>query len=270
MPAWAVSGQVDSIGIANNHMCRSQMYANEAWGRPRDRQRLPDPLGNGYWTQEIYYHLLNCGLRLPPSAGSASGVLPNPVGYNRVYVQAGETLDYAAWWANLKAGRCFVTNGPLLVCRANGELPGHVFSSAADQPLDVELSVALTSLDRVPKIEIVQNGRVVKSVELDDAREQSRTVQFQCQGSGWFLVRAIADRPETFRFASTAPWYVESRESEPFISRSSVEFFVEWLDERRQQIVEALDDPDEQAEVLRPLDRARDVWRTKLASASEE
>ena len=28
----------------------------------------------------IYYHLLNCGLRVPPSAGSASGVLPNPVG----------------------------------------------------------------------------------------------------------------------------------------------------------------------------------------------
>ena len=39
---------------------------------------------DGYWTQDIYYALLNCGLRIPPSAGSASGVLPNPVGYNRV------------------------------------------------------------------------------------------------------------------------------------------------------------------------------------------
>ena len=27
--------------------------------------------------------------------------------------------------------------------------------------------------------------------------------------SGWFLVRAITDVEETFRFASTAPWYVE-------------------------------------------------------------
>ena len=49
--------------------------------------------GNGYWSQEIYYHLLNCGLRLPPSAGSASGVLPNPVGYNRVYVHVGQGVD---------------------------------------------------------------------------------------------------------------------------------------------------------------------------------
>ena len=66
---------------------------NEAWGKPRDAERLPPPLGNGYWTQEIYYHMLNCGLRLPPSAGSASGVLPNPVGYNRVYVHTGADLD---------------------------------------------------------------------------------------------------------------------------------------------------------------------------------
>jgi hypothetical protein len=58
--------------------------ATEAWGKPRDSQRLPGPLGNGYWSQELYYHILNAGIRLPPSAGSASGVLPNPVGYNRV------------------------------------------------------------------------------------------------------------------------------------------------------------------------------------------
>jgi len=27
--------------------------------------------------------------------------------------------------------------------------------------------------------------------------------------SGWFLVRVITDNPKTFRFASTAPYYVE-------------------------------------------------------------
>src|SRR5262249_705740 len=81
--------QIDSIGLANNHMCRDRMYEDEAWGKPRIAERLPAPLGNGYWSQEIYYHVLNCGLRIPPSAGSASGVLPNPVGYDRVYVHVG-------------------------------------------------------------------------------------------------------------------------------------------------------------------------------------
>jgi hypothetical protein len=55
VPVWVASGQVDSIGLANNHMCRDRMYESEAWGKSRDVQRLPAPLGNGYWSQEIYY-----------------------------------------------------------------------------------------------------------------------------------------------------------------------------------------------------------------------
>ena len=79
VPIWLASGKIDTIGIANNHMCRDWVYFNprtggEAWGRPRDVKRLPHPHGNAHWTQEIYYHALNAGLRVPPSAGSASGV----------------------------------------------------------------------------------------------------------------------------------------------------------------------------------------------------
>ena len=42
-PVWAASGLVNSVGLANNHMCRDQMFADEAWGRARDRTRLPVP-----------------------------------------------------------------------------------------------------------------------------------------------------------------------------------------------------------------------------------
>jgi hypothetical protein len=98
VPIWLASGRMKSIGLANNHMCRDRMSENEAWGKPRIVERLPAPLGNGYWTQEIYYHVLNAGLRVPPSAGSASGVLPNPVGYNRVYVHLEKGMDYTEWW----------------------------------------------------------------------------------------------------------------------------------------------------------------------------
>ena len=268
VPAWAVSGQVDSIGIANNHMCRSQMYPDEAWGRPRDVERLPDPLGNGFWTQEIYYHLLNCGLRLPPSAGSASGVLPNPLGYNRVYVQVDQPLEYDSWWRNLKAGRSFVTNGPLLVCRANGELPGHVFAATGDEPLDIEISAHLISLDRIPKLEIVHNGEVVQTIGVRDARDQTLTAQLRCADSGWFLVRAIADNARTFRFASTAPFYLEIGRRKQRVSMASVRFFLDWLDERIAGVETALADPGERRDVLRYLDSARVSWREKLAEAT--
>src|SRR5205085_272364 len=149
VPVWLASGQVDSIGLSNNHMCRERMYESEAWGKPRVVERLPPPLGNGFWSQEIYYHLLNCGVRLPPSAGSASGVLPNPVGYNRVYVHLGPELKYDAWWEGLRAGRSFVTNGPLLRVRANGQLPGHVFTAPAGKELRIDLTANLTTRDPI-------------------------------------------------------------------------------------------------------------------------
>jgi hypothetical protein len=267
VPAWLASGKADSIGLANNHMCRSQMYPDEAWGRPRDAERLPAPLGNGRWTQEIYYHALNCGLHLPPSAGSASGVLPNPVGYNRVYVHTGGPLAYDDWWANLKAGRCFVTNGPLLMVRAVGELPGHVFVKGSPPRIPIEIS--LISRDRVPEVEIVQNGEVVETLKCADVVEQSLTTELAIPENGWFLVRAITDNPRTFRFASTGPFYVDRGEA-PRISRSSAKFFQTWVEERIKRLEDSLMVADQRREVLDGWQQVRDFWRNKVQMANTE
>ena len=64
----------------------------------------------------------------------------NPVGYNRVYVYTGMDTSYEAWWKGLKAGRSFVTNGPLLEVRANGDLPGTIFSDRAGKRLTLKLT----------------------------------------------------------------------------------------------------------------------------------
>lgn len=270
VPLWLASGKVDSIGVANNHMQRSGMLANEAWGRPRDKQRLPDPRGNGFWTQEIYYHILNCDLRLPPSAGSASGVLPNPVGYNRVYVHIDGAMDYEQWWRQLKAGRCFVTNGPLLLCNADGEPPGHVFRAEAGRRLDLRLEMSLISNDRVRQIEIIKNGRVDSTIEADDAPSQQRTGRVSFAESGWFLIRAIADNPRMFRFASTAPFYVEIGEQKRRISRNSAQFFLDWVIEREKQIRAKIQSPDELREVLAYHESAKRYWQDVVKRANAE
>lgn len=270
VPLWLAGGQVDSIGLANNHMQRSGMLNNEAWGRARDRQRLPDPLGNGFWTQEIYYRILNCGLRLPPSAGSASGVLANPVGYNRIYVHVDGDLDYAQWWRQLKAGRCFVTNGPLLLCTANGRLPGDVFRAAAGQQLDLKLELSLISSDRVGKIEIIKNGRVDSTIETAEAASQQRTGRVSFTQSGWFLVRAIADNPRTFRFASTAPFYVEIGREKRRISRTSAQLFLDWVIEREKQVRSKLQSADELREVLGHHESAKRYWQDLVTRANAE
>ncbi len=272
VPVWLASGKCDSIGLANNHMCHSQMYESEAWGKARDVVRLPSPRGNGFWTQEIYYHILNTGLRITPSAGSASGVLPNPLGYNRVYAHVGnrESFDWPNWWKALKAGRSFVINGPILLVTAQGNLPGHVFQFSDSGSATLDLEISLTALDRVPEIEIVQNGAVVQKLPVGGVADSpiTKTVSLTFEQSGWFLVRAVTDLKHTFRFASTAPFYVEVGEEPTRISRESTQFFLDWVEERIARVPEKLKDTEQQREVLKFHEEARVWWQDRLAQAN--
>jgi len=268
VPVWIACGAVDSLGLANNHMCRDRMYESEAWGRPRDAERLAPPLGNGYYSQEVYYHVLNCGLRIPPSAGSASGVLPNPVGYNRIYVHLDEEVTYDAWWNALREGRSFVTNGPLLRVRAEGALPGHVFRGPAGQQLTIDVKATLTTRDPLHAVEIVKDGLVERAVPYEDVARTDSLGELNFTESGWFLVRAIAANPKTFRFAATAPFYVEIGEKPRRVSRSSTQFFLDWVRERLKRIT--LDDPAQRAEVLKYHRQAEAFWQDLLAKANAD
>ncbi len=268
VPIWLASGEVDSIGLANNHMCHSRMYEDEAWGKPRDAKRLPPPRGNGMWTQELYYRVLEAGLRIPPSAGSASGVLPNPVGYNRVYVKLDGELTYEKWWEGLRAGRSFVTNGPLLRVTANGENPGHVFAAAAGERLPISLSVDVTGRDEIEAIEVIQNGKVVQTVRPDAATYFGSLPNIEFDASGWFLVRARCKNPRTFRFASTAPFYVEIGTEKHRISKAAAEFFLDWVNERSARV--KLSDPQMRQDVLKYHDAAREFWRGRIDAANVE
>ena len=106
---------------------------------PLRGSHLPQRSRNRNGLHELSHRKLNCGLRVPPSAGSASGVLPNPVGYNRAYVYVGRDMTYDRWCQGLKAGRSFVTNGPLLLVRANEQLPGHVFTASEGAKVVIRL-----------------------------------------------------------------------------------------------------------------------------------
>ncbi|HEX3872366.1 MAG TPA: hypothetical protein VHV77_18100, partial [Pirellulales bacterium] len=50
--------------------------------------------------------------------------------------------------------------------------------------------------------------------------------------AGWFLVRVVTEAKGTYRFAMSAPWFVEDPTAPPRVSRRSVDFFLKWLDER--------------------------------------
>jgi len=260
VPMWIAHGIGDSIGVANNHMYRTGVYPNEAWGRPRDLEKYPNPQGNGYWTQEIYYHLLNCGIRIPPSAGSASGVLPNPVGYNRAYVKIDGEPTTEKWFEGLKAGRVFVSNGPLLRVTANGQLPGHVFKTDKSS-LYVNLQARVDGDDPIERLEVVHNG-----VVMPFPFPQQLTIQ----ESGWFLVRAITSKTNTLRFASTGPFHVELGDNKIAPQqRESAGFFVNWCEERMATLnANAELNESQKEDVLKPWRDALVFWQEKENEAA--
>ncbi len=265
LPLLVAAGQIDSIEIAHSRMGRETASGNEAGGRPRDRVRYPDPAGNARWSQDIYFLLLECGLRIPPSAGSGSGVSPNPVGYNRVYVHVDGELDYEKWFDGLRAGRVFVTNGPLLKPTVEGQYPGHVFHADAGATLDLEIGLTLSTRERISYLEIVRDGKVEHSIAFDRYAKSGKLPGLQFERSGWFLVRAVTDQPKTYRFAMTGPYYVEIG-GLPRISRSAVQFFLDWVDQRAGQIKSS--DPDLHQTAADALRQAREYWQNLLSQAN--
>ncbi|NLF67666.1 MAG: hypothetical protein GX575_01285 [Candidatus Anammoximicrobium sp.] len=269
LPVWIAHGKIDSVGLCHSHMQRDGMSDDEAWGNPRDRLLFPTPHGNGLWTQAIYYRLLDCGLRIPPSAGSGSGVAPNPVGYNRVYVCCGKELTYEAWWENLKAGQVVVTNGPLIRNpRLNGKLPGHVFQADAGQSLSLEATLNLSVRDKVDYLEIVKDGKAVHQVRLQDwAKAGGQLPPVEFDRSGWILIRAVTGHPKTYRFASTGPWYVEIG-NQRRISRKATQFFFDWVYERARRL--ELPVGEKRDAVIADHRAARDYWHRLLARANAD
>jgi hypothetical protein len=270
VPSWVALGFADSIAIAYNQMTRDSLHNGEAWGKWRDRNIYGGPFGDALWTQDIYYRILDSGIRLAPSAGSASGTLPNPVGYNRVYVHLDGPLDYDAWWRGLKAGNSFVTNGPLLLVRANGQLPGHVFANGPGTRIEIALETRIVSNEPIGRVELIRDGRPPHAGTIAADGSTATFESFAFEQSGWFLVRAFAARTDNFRFASTAPFYVEVGPASPRISRSAVQFFIDWIEERMRGLAAGTMPPDKLESVMAFQRQAKRLWQDRLSRANGE
>ena len=109
-------GQVDSIEVATTFTAACSLVMDEGEGRPWRPQaaiktRWATPVGRKTST----FRLLDCGLchpAQPPAAARAW--CPTRWATTALYVHLDDKFSYQAWWDNFRAGRVFVTNGPLL------------------------------------------------------------------------------------------------------------------------------------------------------------
>ncbi len=220
-------------------------------------------------TARVWYRLLNCGFKIPAGAGTDAmanyASLRGPVGLNRVFVKAGPTLDHERFFAALKAGRTFATNGPLLGFTLQGKEAGDEIRLPAAGMLSA--GVSLRSIVPIDKLEIVANGEVVASLPLSgDRTSLTRTVELKVERSGWYTLRASAEHSrapvlDVYPFATTSPIYV-SVGGEPVRHAADARYFIAWID----RLVAAAsahagwNSLEEREEVMARLQTARQVF----------
>jgi hypothetical protein len=268
LPALVAAGQLDAVLLAHPGLERDGTPVKDPPGKPRENVRYPNPQGLGRWSQDVYYQLLNAGLRLPPAAGSGSGYAPNPVGYNRVYVHVEGEFTWDKWWQGLRAGRVVVTNGPVMQPTVDGHLPGHVFQAGQGETLELSIALNLSTREKIEYMEVIKDGRSVHEVRLDKwAEANGKLPPVRFTESGWMLVRAVTANEKTYRYATSGPFYVEIG-YQPRISKKAAQFFADWTLERAKQIKL---EPGEQRDAVMQYHRAaRDFWESKLEKANAE
>lgn len=205
-----------------------------------------DILGNrveeaGCW---MYYRVLNCGLKCTASSGSDSrmDVLRHAVsGGGKVYVKSGNPLTYEKWVSGYKAGRTFVTNGPMLFLEVDGKEPGEEIHLSSPRTVKVRVR-AQSPVVPFTVLELIVNGQVVASAKPSgDGSTAELNHALRLDRSSWVAARLWGDRHRLVvndpkAFAHTSPVYC-------YLNKQRIAFpedakiMVAWIDRLLQDVV---------------------------------
>ena len=218
------------------------------------------------------YAVWNNGLRVTATGGedSISNLHRSKlVGSVRTYVHTGARgLDVEAWFEGLRAGRAFVSSGPLLELTIDGRMPGeevHLPTGGAE----VWIAGRVRSVTPLERVFLVCDGETVQDVPLGtDGRSAAFTLRRRVSGSGWCHLRAegAADRrfpmDVTYVQAFTNPVWLLAGD-QPIRDAPAARYALRWID-KLQDMADAWPgwrSERERAHVFAQFDEAREVYR---------
>jgi hypothetical protein len=223
-------------------------------------------------TAEVWYKLLNLGFKLPAGAGTDATTnyaapIHGQIGFDRVYVWTpGWPASIDTWLDELKLGRTFATNGPLIEFKLGGQMVGSDLKFDSPQT-SVPFTAKLRSIVPVDHLEVVCNGKVAQTLPTDASKESADTNGFlPLQESGWCVLRAWSEKAEypvmdNYSYATTSPVYVTIARKRAY-SKKDAEYFEAWID-RTFEITSQYPDWNSSTEkelVLKKLREARSVY----------
>ncbi len=214
---------VDLYELTNNHLWRTEFHFKNFGMEPAKYMHVAVDANGGLteqgwleFTFQNYYALLNCGFRMRPTAGTASGVHPVPLGFGRVYVHLPDGFSYDAWMKGLDAGRSFVTTGPMLVVTVDDQPVGSSFRLEGSSSKRFRIQGWAKSQHPLARIEIVSSDGVIESIQPQNVKTASGAYSttidatVQPSSSTWVAVRCYEQLPNgRIRFAHTAPSHID-------------------------------------------------------------
>lgn len=278
LPIWLASGKVDGYFVLGDWLRLDRQVLTIKEGPVPDYFAIREATQVGRYGEQIYRHLLDCGIRLVPLAGGGDQSTDLPVGYNRMYVTSAVDDGYEdslqkpsvaataeQWWANLWQGHSVATNGPMLRPLIGGKVPGYTFRGSAGQALRLQPELNLSVRDPVDYLEVIHNNQVHYSARLDEfAKAGGKIPPIEASESGWVIIRVLTLHDQHYRAAVTAPWWIEF-DGERRVSKTSVEFFQTWQAgyEKHLQKTQA----GQLAQYAPYIQAARKFWQMKLSEA---
>ncbi len=285
--------KVDLFELSNNSVWRTNFGFKQPgcdlppWAAIE--QESPGVLTEWGWLQfgfETYYALLNCGFRMSPTAGTASGVHPVPLGFSRVYVHSGAEFNLERWLEGLRLGRSFVTTGPMLTARVSQELPGKVFQLGRSHSGEFPWEAEVVSADPISRVEIIVNGKVVYSTTPKPIKTEQGAWKWSSSGSlhlatdrnpassdakrmdlrsSWVVFRAWSDQPDgRKRFAHTGVWYFDVDQQPMRPPRHQIDYLLQQLETSLAKQRGVLS-----PEAITEFEQAKEVYRRIQATAIE-
>lgn len=266
LPLWVSREFIDSVCILSPEVEAYDFTDKHPLAEKAAEIRKGDVTGKGRLALDIYYKLLETGIRMTPVAANGTDSDEQSSRLDRVYAKVDGDYTPEAWWDAVESGNVFVTNGPLLRATVDGQLPGHVFPINIGEKHEFQIALSLATRQKIAYLEVIKNGEKDLEISLDEYKDRQGILPpVEFSDSGWFLVRVVTEESGYYQYAMTAPFYVEAN-GQPRISKSASEFFRDWVFRRAMNI--QLADGPQRNEIIDLQRDARDFWQKRAKAAN--
>lgn len=222
-------------------------------------------------TAEVWYKLLNLGFKLPAGGGTDATTnfaapIRGQIGFDRAYVWVPQWPGNAGtWMEGLRQGRTFATNGPLLEFTLGGQRIGSELKFDGAQA-GVPFTARLRSIVPVEHLEIVCNGKAVKTLLAEAKDTGDFSGEIPLSESGWCLLRAWSDGErwpvmDFYAYATTSPVYVTIGGKRAY-AKKDAEYFEAWIERTTETTSQYPDwnSAEEKEKVMKRLREAKGIF----------